>query len=152
MTTEHFQSRVAHPSRALPKKYVEPILYLADRMSEVDGKVLPKERKLVEELAKIAKYKDFRHEKWYRDFTDEKACQAINIDSARQGLLVVLSLLLKADEARRETEAAFFTKIRHMVGGDPVTVPVDFEAHKRLAIEYIGGPVDTGGHHAQAQA
>ena len=132
------ESNVAHPSRALPKKYVEPILYLADRMSESDGKVVPKERKMVEELAKSAKYKDFRHEKWYRDFTDEKACQAINIDSARHGLLVVLSLLLKADETRKETEHAFFTKIRRLVGGDPVTVPVDLEAHKRLALEYLG--------------
>jgi len=130
-------SNVAHPTRALPKKYVEPILYLADRMSESDGKVVPKERKLVEELAKAAKYKEFRHEKWYRDFTDEKACQAINIDSARQGLLVVLSLLLKADENRKETEHAYFTKIRHLVGGDPVTVPKDIEAHRKLALEYL---------------
>jgi hypothetical protein len=100
---------------------------------------VPKERKLVDELAKAAKYKDFRHEKWYRDFDDDKACQAINIDSARQGLLVVMSLLLKADTARKDVEHAYFTKIRHLVGGDPVTVPKDMEEHRKLALEYISG-------------
>jgi hypothetical protein len=132
-------SKIVHPSRALPKKFIEPILFLADRMCEADGKVVPKERKLVEELAKSAGYKDFRHERWYRDFSDEKACQAINVDVARQGLLVVLSLLLKADESRKEVEHVYFTKIRTLVGGDPITVPVDFEEHKRLAIEYLSG-------------
>jgi hypothetical protein len=90
-------------------------------------------------LAKAAKYKDFRHEKWYLDFTVEKACQAINIDSARVGLLVVLALLLKADAARQDTEHAFFTRVRQLVGGDPVTVPKDLEAHRQLAMEYISG-------------
>lgn len=132
-------SHVVHPKHTLPRKYIEPILYLADRMSESDGKVVPKERKLVEELAKAANFKDFRHEKWYRDFTDEKACQAINIDSARQGLLVILALLLKADTARKDPEHAYFTKIRHLVGGDPVTVPKDVEEHRKLALEYIVG-------------
>jgi hypothetical protein len=133
------ESKVVHPNRALPRKYVEPILFLADRMSEADGTVLPKERKVVEELAKAANLKDFRHEDWYRKMNEDKACQAINIDSARQGLLVVLSLLLKADESRKDTEHAYFSKIRSLVGGDPVHVPIDFESHKKLALEYIVG-------------
>ncbi len=130
-------SQIVHPARPLHKKYVEPILYLADRMSESDGKVIPKERKLVEELAKEAKVTGFRHENWYRKLTDEKACQAIDIEVARQGLLVVLSLLLKADEARLDLEHTFFTKIRNLVGGDPITVPIGLEAHTQLAKEYI---------------
>lgn len=131
------ETNIIHPARPLPRKYVEPILYLADRMSASDGKVLPKERKMVEELARAAKYQDFRHEKWYLEFTDEKACQAINIESARQGLLVVLSLLLKADEARKDSEHSYFTRIRNMIGGDPITVPIELEAHKALAFEYM---------------
>jgi hypothetical protein len=139
MSAQGSESNIVHPARALPRKYIEPILYLADQMSAADGKVLPKERKMVEELAKAASYKDFRHEDWYRKLSEEKACQAIAIDSARQGLLVVLALLLKADEARKDTEHAYFTKIRNLVGGDPVHVPVDLEAHKKLALEYIAG-------------
>jgi len=131
------ESQIIHPARPLHKKYVEPILYLADRMSESDGKVIPKERKMVEELAKDAKVEKFRHESWYRKLTDEKACQAIDIELARQGLLVVLSLLLKADEARLDLEHTFFTKIRNLVGGDAITVPIELEAHKQLAKEYM---------------
>lgn len=130
-------SRIVHPSRPLHRKYIEPIVYLADRMSTADGKVVPKERKLVEELARAARLGDFRHEKWYRDLTDQKACGAIDLEQARQGLLVVLSLLLKADEERRESEHQYFTRIRQMVGGDPIVVPVDLEGHKRLALEYL---------------
>ena len=130
-------THVLHPARTLHRKYIEPILYLADRMSASDGQILPKERKLVEELAKAAKVGEFRHEQWYRDLTDDKACQAINIEAARQGLLVVMSLLLKADESRKDSEHSFFTKIRTLVGGDPITVPVEFDAHKGLALEYI---------------
>lgn len=139
MSAQESESKIVHPARALPRKYVEPILYLADQMSAADGNVLPKERKLVEELAKAAKFKDFRHDEWYRKLNEEKACQAIGIDSARQGLLVVLSLLLKADESRKDTEQAYFSKIRGLVGGDPVRVPVDLEAHKKLALEYLVG-------------
>ena len=131
------ETNIVHPVRPLHNKYVEPILFLADRMSESDGKVIPKERKLVEELARAAKVKDFRHENWYRKLTDEKACQAINIEVARQGLLVVLSLLLKADDERLHQEHTYFSKIRNLVGGDPITVPVDLEAHKQLAKEYV---------------
>jgi len=139
MSANSSDSKVVHPPRALPRKYVEPILYLADQMSAADGNVLPKERKMVEELAKAANYKDFRHEDWYRKLNEEKACQAISIDSARQGLLVVLALLLKADENRKESEHTYFSKIRNLVGGDPVHVPIDLEAHKKLALEYLAG-------------
>jgi len=139
MSAQESESKIVHPARPLPRKYVEPILYLADQMSAADGQVLPKERKMVEELAKAAKYKDFRHEEWYRKLNEEKACQAISIDSARQGLLVVLALLLKADDTRKDTEHTYFSKIRGLVGGDPVHVPVDLEAHKKLAMEYLAG-------------
>ena len=114
-----------------------PILYLADMMAASDGKVLPKERKLVEEIALAAKYKEFRHERWYREYTEVTACQAVDIEAARQALMVVLSLLLKADASRLDSEHTFFTKIRNLVGGDPITVPVEFEAHKKLALEYL---------------
>ena len=56
---------------------------------------------------------------------------------ARQGALVVLSLVLKADSDRLESEQAYFTEIRGMIGGDPVTVPIDFQDHKNLAVEYV---------------
>ena len=137
MTVEQGESQVVHPTRVLHRKYVEPIIFLADRMAIVDGQVVPKERKLVEDLAKAAKMKNFRHERWYRDLDDRKACQAIDVEPARQAAMVVLSLVLKADKIREESEHEFFREIRGMIGAKPVTVPVDFEAHKTLAIEYL---------------
>ena len=137
MTVEQSESQVVHPTRALHRKYIEPIIFLADRMSSTDGQVVPKERKVVEELAKAAKLKNFRHERWYREFDDRKACQAIDVEPARQAVMVVLSLVLKADRNREESEHKYLSEIRGMIGADPVTVPVDFEEHKSLALEHL---------------
>jgi len=51
--------------------------------------------------------------------------------------LVVLSLVLKADVQRKPSEHAYFTRIREALGAPPITVPVDVEGHKQLALEYF---------------
>ncbi len=130
-------SQIIPPTRALHRKYIEPIIYLADRMAGADGKVVPKERRLVEELAKAANLRDFRRDRWFRNLDEQSACQAIDITLARQAAMVVLSLVLKADADRKESEHAYFTQIRNMIGADPVTVPIEFDAHKELALKYF---------------
>ena len=133
------ESQIIQPSKALPRKYIAPILYLADRMSSADKNVVVKERTLIEQLAEAASRKDFRSERWYKEFTQETACSVLDIDAAKRGALVVLSLVLKADSTRLESEHEYFTKIRTMLGAQPVIVPKDLEAHKQLAMKYVAG-------------
>ena len=132
-------SQVIQPARPLPKKYVEPILYLADRMSQVDKEVAVKERSVIEDLAASVNKKNFRTERWFREMTEEDACGILDIDAAKRGALVVMALVLKSDQYRLESEHAFFKKIRTMLGAEPVRVPVEVEAHKALALKYLAG-------------
>jgi hypothetical protein len=133
------KSSVIHPARPLHRKYVEPILYLADRMAESDKELAAAERRMVDFLADNAREKDFRRQKWYRDLSDKVACERLDIDAAKLGALVVLTLVLKSDVKKRPEEHTYFTRIRSQLGAPPIVVPVDLEAHRKLALEYIGG-------------
>ncbi len=133
------ESQVIQPTKALPKKYVDPILYLADRMASVDKNVVIKETSIIETLAQAANKKDFRFERSYKEFTQESACAMLDIEAAKRGALVVMSLVLKADQTRLDTEHEYFTKIRTLLGSDPVAVPIDLETHKQLALKYLAG-------------
>lgn len=133
------ESNIIEPTRALPKKYVEPILYLADRMSSADKHVVVKERSIIEDLAEAANRKNFRSERGFADLSEDKACQMLEIDAAKRGALVVMALVLKADLSRVDSEHEYFRKIRAKLGAQPVTVPVGLEAHKQLALKYLVG-------------
>ena len=133
------ESNIIEPTRALPKKYVEPILYLADRMSAADKNIVVKERSIIEDLAEAANKKNFRSERGFTDLTEDKACGMLDIDAAKRGALVVMALVLKADQARVASEHDYFRKIRDKLGAEPVTVPVGLEAHKALALKYLMG-------------
>jgi hypothetical protein len=133
------KSNVIHPARPLHRKYVEPILYLADRMAESDKELAAAERRMIDFLAEKTKQKDFRRQKWYRDLSDKTACERLEIDAAKLGCLVVLTLVLKADVKKKPEEHGYFSKIRTQLGAPPIVVPSDIEAHKRLALEYLGG-------------
>jgi hypothetical protein len=133
------ESQIVQPARPLPKKYHEPILYLADRMSESDKNVAVKERSVIEDLAAAVNKGNFRAEKWYREMTEENACGLLDIEAAKRGALVVLALVLKSDQNRLDSEHDFFRKIREMLRTAPVTVPVDLEAHRALAFKYLAG-------------
>ncbi len=131
------ESQVIHPVRALPRKYVEPILYLADRMSEADKKVVVKERSVIEDLADAVGRNGFRTERWYLEMTVDKVCELLDTQAAKRAALVVMALVLKADFKRLDSEHAFFHKIRERLGAEPVTVPVGVEPHKALALRYL---------------
>ena len=133
------KSNVIHPARPLHRKYVEPILYLADRMAESDKQLAAAERRMVDLLADNAKVKDFRRQKWYRELNDKTACERLDIDAAKLGALVVLTLVLKSDIKKKPEEHGYFSRIRALIGAPPIVVPVDLESHRKLALEYIGG-------------
>ena len=133
------KSNVVHPARPLHRKYVEPILYLADRMAESDKELAAAERRMIDFLAEKSKQKDFRRQKWYRELSDKSACDRLDIDAAKLGALVVLTLVLKADVKKKAEEHTYFTRIRTQLGAPPIVVPADLEAHRRLALEYLGG-------------
>ena len=134
-TTE--QTNIIHPPRALAKKYFEPILYLAERMASADGEVVPKENKIIDSLAKAANMEKFRASKGYRDLNQKKACELLDIEAAKRGALVILSLVLKSDLRRSDSEQDYFHRIRTLLATDSVTVPVELETHRKLALEYI---------------
>lgn len=139
MTLQEFggTSGIIHPPQPLPRKYIEPILYLAERMSMADGMMVPKERRMIETLAEAAGTADFREKHGYPNLTERQACEMLDEEAAKMGALVVISLVLKSDVQRKAVEQEFFHKIRTLLEAEPVTVPVELEAHKQLALQYV---------------
>ena len=130
-------SNVRQPERPLRKEEVLPILFLADKMAKVDGSVAREEMNAIDSLAEAAEMKDFRNARGYDLFGEDEACKALKAEWAKTGALVLMSLVLKADCERAQTEHEFFTKIRSNLNADPVTVPIDIEAHQQLALRYV---------------
>ena len=131
------ESLIKHPPRSLSRKSLGPILYLAERMANADEVIMPRETRIIDQLAKAAGLEKFRHEPWYLKMTEKEAIQLVSSDLAKQATMVILSLILKADMRRKDQEHAYFTNIRQQLMAEPVTVPVDLEAHTALAMEYI---------------
>ena len=128
---------IRHPQRPVPRKYLLSILFLAERMAVSDRDVPVKERLMIDMLAEEVDMRDFRNDKTYRLLSDHKACDNLDIDAAKEAALVVIALVLKADGVRRPEEQEYFTKVREMLGADPVMVPGEMEAHKALALAYL---------------
>jgi hypothetical protein len=128
---------IRHPQRPVPRKYLLSILFLAERMATSDGDVPVMQRRVIDVLAEEADMQDFHNDKTYRLLSDRKACDNLDIDAAKEAALVVITLVLKADGVRRPEELEYFTKVREMLGADPVMVPGEIEAHKALALEYL---------------
>ena len=139
MTLQEFggTNGIIHPPQPLPRKYIEPILYLAERMSMADGMMVPKERRMIEILAEAAGTADFREKHGYPTLTERQACEMLDDDTAKVAALVVISLVLKSDVQRKPVEQEFFHKIRNLLEAEPVTVPIELEAHKQLALQYV---------------
>jgi hypothetical protein len=131
------ESNVYHPPQPVSRRMAEPILYLADLMSRADNTAVPRELRAIDAIAIAAGLAGFRHQPWFREMNEASALQRLNTDHAKRAALVVLSLVLKADLARLPNEKAFFTHIREALGAEAITVPVDLEEHKRLALEYF---------------
>ncbi len=130
-------SNIFRPPRALSRKTAEPILYLADSMAKADEEVVPREMRMIDLVADAVGLPTFRHQPWFREMTEAAALHRLNTDLAKRATLVVLSLILKADAKRRPAEQAYFSRLREQLGAPPITVPVDLEAHKRLALQYF---------------
>ncbi len=131
------KSGLLHPPRALSRKTAEPILFLADRMAKADEEAVPRENRMIDMIADAVGLATFRHQPWFRDMTEAGALQRLNTELAKRATLVVLSLILKADAKRRPAEQAYFSRLREQLGAPPITVPVDLEAHKKLALRYF---------------
>ncbi len=129
------------PDKMLHRKYLQPILYLADRMSETDGLVVAKVRRMIESLAQAAGMPDFRHDNSYRQLSDHRACDMLDTEDAKTAALVVISLVLKTGAEHKDEEYGFFSKIRNRLNHAPVTVPVDVQEHKELALKFLTQPV-----------
>ena len=133
------QKHIAWPTHAVPRKYMEPILYLAERMTQQDKIMPPPAHRVVDELAEKLRMKDFRRQPWFRGMNDQTACRLIDMETVKRGTLVLLTLVMKVDTTRGENAKAYFTRIREMLDADAIAVPADLEQHRELVTRYMVG-------------
>lgn len=133
------QRHVERPTRPIPRKYLEPILYLADRMSAQDRIVPAPPQRMVDQLAEAAQMKDLRRQPWYRAMNEERACEALDLETVKRAALVVLSLVLKADTTRGEAAKAYFSMLREKLNMEPIAVPSELDQHRDLALRHLVG-------------
>ncbi|HEX7928541.1 MAG TPA: hypothetical protein VF678_13190 [bacterium] len=124
------------PLHALPRKFLEPVLYLADRITHV-GSGLREARAMLRDMAQSIGMADYPEQHWFRGLDDQRACELLNVDTAKKGALVLLALLIKCDPKSGEAHRNFFTRVRTKMGAEPVTVPVSIDQHRRLAESYL---------------
>ncbi|HKI98359.1 MAG TPA: hypothetical protein VKB51_07795 [bacterium] len=133
------QRHIDKPTHALPRKYIEPIMYLAERMSQQDKIVPAPGKRTVDQLAEALQLKDFRRQPWFRSFNEKRACEMIDLETVKRGALVIISLVMKADTTRGEAAKAYFHKVREMLETEPIAVPTELDAHRDLAMRYLVG-------------
>ena len=131
------QSGVFHPPRALSRKSLLPILYLAERMASADNEAVRRETRIIDQLAQAAGMDRFRDDPDFKRLNEELAFKSIGSDLAKKATLVILSLILKADVRRKDDEHEYFSRVREHLGAAPITVPIEKEAHTKLALEYV---------------
>jgi hypothetical protein len=131
------KTNIIHPPRPVSRRTAEPILYLAERMASADDEPVPRELRIVDMIADAVGLPTFRHQPWFREMTEAAAIERLNTELAKRAALVVLALVLKADVKRKPSEQAYFTHVREALGAAPITVPVDVEDHRKLALEYF---------------
>jgi hypothetical protein len=133
------QKHVERPAHPIPRKYVEPVMYLVERMSQQDRVVPPTGKRIADQLAEALQMKDFRRQPWMRQMNDQQACAMLDLETVKLGALVVLSLVMKADTTRGEAAKAYFSKIRQLLQMEPISIPADLEAHKAIAFAFLVG-------------
>jgi len=124
------------PSR-LPDNQLKPILFLADTLSQVESRPIPKNRRMVDMLADVAGMANFRHQPWCRDMTMDKAMEQLKSPIAKHVTMLVLTLILKTDAAERSEAREGFTKIRLAMDCGPVKVPGGVVPHTKLVVGYF---------------
>jgi hypothetical protein len=128
---------VEHPDRAVRGEFVEPILFLADRMAAQDPIQPPPAKSITERLAELLGLRGYREQASYRRLNDAVACDMLVTERARKGALVVASLVLKADTDGGENAKAYFSGLRERLGLEMIVVPTSIEEHLGLALEYL---------------
>lgn len=139
MSQEHpyASGAIQRPQGRLSRKVAEPILYLADCMTQLDNEATGRDSRMVDFLADALGLPTFRRQPWYRNMTEAGALQRITSDNAKRATLVVLSLMIKTGRTHKDAALQYFSRVRRQLGADPVRVPQDLEQHKRLALRYF---------------
>jgi len=131
------KSGIIHPTRVLSRKSLLPILYLAERMASSDNETVRRETRVIEQIAKAANFERYKDDPDYRRMTEDSAIAGVGSETSKMAAMVILTLVLKADTQRKDEERGYFQKVRERLGAGPITVPVDFDAHMKLALEYV---------------
>lgn len=121
----------------LPRNFIEPILYLADVLSQIEPRAIARDKRMVDFLADSAGMTTFRHQPWCRNLTMSEAFGKLNDAKAKHAAMLVLTLIMKTDVMERPEARESFTKIRLALGCKPVRVPVALDEHTRLVLGYI---------------
>jgi hypothetical protein len=133
----------APPERAMPPPPPEPdcfliaMFYLAEQMAQADGVRAISERQTIDGLASLAGVPEFRRHPWYRALDEDLACAMLRGELLQHTTLVLLSLVLKADGQRLRAEHTYFTRIRKRLGAAPITVPINLDRHRYLALKSL---------------
>lgn len=135
-------SQVERPAHPIPRRYIEPIIYLAHRMAIMDKLSPPPEARMVDQLTEISHLENPKTQQWFRNLNDNVACEKLDLDTVKRGALVILCLVMKADTKMEDEAKGYFSKIRELLEAEPVTVPVELEDHKKLAVSYLREQVE----------
>jgi hypothetical protein len=133
------QKHIERPTHPIPRKYVEPVMYLAERMSMQDKLVPAPGKRMIDQFAEALQIKDFRRQPWFRAMNDQRACELLDLETVKLGTLVVMTLVMKVDTTRGEGAKAYFSKVRQMLGMEPIAVPAELDQHTALAFGYLVG-------------
>lgn len=128
---------VEQPDHAVRSEFLEPILFLAERMAAIDPIQPRPDKPMVDRLAELVGVRGFRDQQAYRRLSESHACELLSTDRARKAALVVLSLVLKTDSGGSEAAKARFSELRERLGMDPITVPANTDEHLGLALDYL---------------
>ena len=140
---DHDSGKIERPIHNLPRNYVELILYLPQEMAKKD-RILPvPETRMVDILSDQVGISPQQMKKWFHGMTDDEACEKIDSGLAKNGALVGLALVLKADTNGGEEASTYFTRIRNKLGAEPIKVPADPGELKELALSYLVDGVRT---------
>lgn len=125
------------PAHAIPRKYLEPILYLAEELRRRDP-LKPVPAKLaIDELAEVLGVSRFREQRWFRELSETRACALLDQAVAKDAALVTLTYVMKTDTNRGDGVRERFTKIRQRLEAEPVKVPSERDAHRALVLRYL---------------
>lgn len=128
--------KAERPPHAVARRHLEPILFLADRLTGIaPGE--PEGQPEVQELADLVGLHDYRAQNAFKELSERRACEALDSDLARKAALVTLALVLKTDTDRGDKANAYFQKIREALDVGPVAVPTDLAEHRALVHNYL---------------